>query len=428
MSVRRAALINMTFSLGSSAMNIALVPLFLSVYGLRVYGALSLLTAVSQYFSILDLGLSSALVRHRVRVRSHGDPTYFYYRRLMVKYFLLVGLVVVGTAAVTALTWGTHLHLDGIPRLWLAVLGAGALTLLSLIGTFYNSALVAEIRFTYLNSFNLARNIGPQVASVLAYSKSNDLAVSLTAGALCSLVLLVVHVARLHKQELVISQVSSIPERREFFQFLKESLGFSAQTFFSVIMIPLLQTVVGVKFGSEANGLVEVARRLLFAFRRLIEAAFVPLFARANQLIELRDTQRLKRLAIESSLLSAILSIVYFVSLRVSTPWILSVWLGNAATAVRPITAVFLIWVTFTMPHIAVYQLLSTFHKGRVINTLAGAVSSGAVLFALLPVVHTVVQTLVVYASGTFLGAAITLLYSAMYFSALRDDGGIKGT
>src|SRR6267142_7284723 len=124
MTVRRAALINMTFSLGSSAANIALVPLLLSIYGLRVYGALSLLTAVSQYFSILDLGLSSALVRHYVRVRSHGDPTYFYYRRLMVKYFVLVGVLLVGMAAATDFTWGTHLHLDDVPRLWLAVLGA----------------------------------------------------------------------------------------------------------------------------------------------------------------------------------------------------------------------------------------------------------------------------------------------------------------
>jgi O-antigen/teichoic acid export membrane protein len=93
---------------------------------------------------------------------------------------------------------------------------------------------------------------------------------------------------------------------------LKDSFSFSAQTLVSALTIPLLQTVVGAKFGSQANGVFDASRRVLFAARSALEAVFVPVFAHATRLVEAGDRGKLRRLAVKVTVASAVGALVLY--------------------------------------------------------------------------------------------------------------------
>src|SRR6266550_8023481 len=87
----RAAVTNAGLKVLSSALNFLLVPLYLRVYDVTTYGEISLLLSLAQYLSVLDLGLTGALVQECVRLRSLGDQSYFRLRRLAVVFLIGVG-------------------------------------------------------------------------------------------------------------------------------------------------------------------------------------------------------------------------------------------------------------------------------------------------------------------------------------------------
>jgi O-antigen/teichoic acid export membrane protein len=422
-SVRRAGLTNTGFSILSSATNVVLVPAFLSIYELKIYGALSLLTALAQYFTILDFGFSNALVRYWIRTRSHGDLTYFQFRTSIVAYFAVAGLAVTAVGSVTSRFWGSALNLAHVEHLPLAAFAAGALTVITVIGNCYNSSLVGDLQFARLNTYNYIRNIGPQLTAALVFIPTQNLGTALACSALFSGLLLTAHVLVLRKREAGVCRnpVSDSPVR--FGTFFRESIGFSAQSLVRAFVLPLLQAVIGARFGSEVNGALDIARRLLFAFRRAVESAFVPLFARANQLIETGHLKQLGTIALRGTILSVSIAFGFFIALRFSIPWILPIWIGQTAKTVEPIALTFLVGVTFTIPHIAAYQILSTSHRGRAINAIAGALVSAVLLIGLTRHIETVTQVLALYAVGVFLGAVLTLAYSARLIANLRSAG-----
>jgi O-antigen/teichoic acid export membrane protein len=422
-SVRTAGAINSAFSVFSSATNVVLVPFLLGIYGLKVYGALSLLTSLAQYFNVLDLGLSSALVRHWVRVRTQADFRYFRYRRLTATLVTTIGLTVVVSGAATAGHWRAALQLGHIDHLGLAVLGAGSLTVITLVGNCYNSALIADLSFLHLNIYNYTRNIGPQLVAALVYLLAADLATALLGGALFALLLLLTQITLLRRREPRRGEGRDLSLDAPFALFLRESIGFSAQSVLTALYLPLIQISVGAKFGSEANGLVDVARRLLFAFRRAIEAAFVPLFARASQLIERGHLRQVQAIAFRGTLLSVSIASVYFVGLRVSLRWILRIWIPDSAAAVQPVASTFLYGVALTIPSLAIFQILSTSQRGRMVNSLAAALSAAVLLLALTPLANTVTDVLALYAAGVFLAAVLTLGYGVRYVACLPAQG-----
>jgi hypothetical protein len=100
------------------------------------------LLSLSQYLSFLDLGLSAALVRESVRVRTLGDQRYFRLKRIAIGSLLGAGGVITAIAAVTSADWGSAVHLEHVEHLWLGVGGAGIITALTLVSGCLSSAFV----------------------------------------------------------------------------------------------------------------------------------------------------------------------------------------------------------------------------------------------------------------------------------------------
>jgi O-antigen/teichoic acid export membrane protein len=412
MRVRRAALSNSALSFVSSAANVLLVPFLLGVYGIRTYGSLSLLTAIAQYFAVLDFGFSNALVRYKLREMSLGDTSYRYLRRRILLWFTTVGGVLILLAAAFANPIGDILNIGHVPHLWLAVGGAGSLTLLTLIGNCYNSALVAKLRYIHLNLYNIVRHIGSQIVIVVAYVFLEDLATAIAFGVLFVGVLLLGQILLIRWGERSVPTGNPDTAHTMVKRFVTESAEFSAQSIANALVIWLLQAVIGVRFGPESAGLFDIARRVLFAIRRLIDAAFEPVFARASDLFEKGMTARLSHVIRITLVLSVAAAGVYYVTLRLSLGWILRVWLNEAAPAVEPIAQALLLGVALSCIHLGVYHVLRALPHGRRMNTLAGVVASATVALGFTSLVSSVHQVLIMYALGVSLASVLTIAFA----------------
>src|SRR5437660_1767781 len=187
---KRAGLTNASFKVLSSGLNFLLVPLYIHVYGVATYGALSLLLSLGQYLSVLDVGLTGSLVQERVRVHASGDYSYFQHRTLAIGFLFVVGGGATLVAAATARWWGPAVGLKEVAGLRLAVLAAGWLAVFPLVSSCMNSAYVATMRFGHVNLYNLSLNILPQLTAAASYAWSSSLGFSLTAAAIVGLVVL----------------------------------------------------------------------------------------------------------------------------------------------------------------------------------------------------------------------------------------------
>jgi|GEM_PF-6876995 len=420
MNVVRAGVVNSAFSFTGSVASLLLVPFFLRVYGLEVYGALTLLTALAQYFAVLDLGFSNALVRYYHRT-ADGDSTYYRLRRTIVGFFLGAGVIAITAATVTAHHWASWIHLTTIVNLQLAVLGAGGHTILLLIGNSYNTSLVARLRYGHLNTFNLTRNLGPQIVAAATYASIPDLGIALFAAFGFSCIVLSIHLLILRRTEPSIPPSPDAPQA-PFTLFLKESAGFSLQALLNALTFPVLQTVVGARFGLEANGLVDISRRILFAFRRFIAAAFVPLFAKANHLIATHQWSAVRPILVRGTALSIASSFAFYLVLHVSLPVLLSSWIGDAAPRVQPIAEDLLAAVAFTLPHVAAYHIIETVHRGRLMNAVGSATWIAVTSLAFLPAATTVSDALLFFRIGAIAAAIITLSAAAAFYHRLRQS------
>jgi O-antigen/teichoic acid export membrane protein len=402
---------NAVFKVASSAANFLLVPIYLKVYGLQAYGSLSLLLSLGQYLSFLDLGFSAALVRESLRLRSSGTRSYFRFRRAIVGIIVIAGGTITVLGAVTARYWGPTLRMANVGDLGLGVCGAGLITIFGLVAGALNSAFVSTLRFGYANIATIFVNLVPQLVCLGTYVNGQALGASLLAGGWGAGLVVVAQVVVLRREEqrMTLSPVTSNSEALG--PFLRASIGFSAQTITSGLIIPLLQTVVGAKFGPQANGLLDASRRLLFAGRQAVEALFVPVFARTTELLERGETGEIRRLAKRASLGSAIVALAFFLSFAALLPSIVEVWLGtDRGEPVLEVARLLLLGVTFTCPHIAIYQILSAFPDGRMTNVVAGSLSLLVLLTAFFSPVRTLPQVTALYAVATLIGSVVTFV------------------
>lgn len=416
----RAGLTNASLKILGAGLNFLLVPWFLRVYGIETYGALSLLLAVSQYLGVLDLGLTGTLVQECIKLRGGGDQTYFRLRGLAVTFLVVAGGALVLPAAGTAWLWGPLLHLDHVDHLWLGVLGVGWITISTLISSCLSSAYVATLRFGYVNIFNIARNILPQVVTVIAYMLFGSLGLALGIGATASGAVVGSQAYLLRREEHTLRREGVVDPSRAVL-FVRESISFSAQTLLAIVLMPVVQTVVGMKLGSQANALLDISRRLLFAGRQVLEALFVPMFARASQLRFRGAVAELRRLAAAGMVASVIAAFAFYVVVAVVLRPILDLWLGSAAASqVAPVARLLLVGVALTCPHIGTYQVLSSDTDGRIINIVAGVVSVVVMCLALLPSVDTLAGVLRVYSYAALAGAMITLVAATVHLGRLQ--------
>ena len=260
---KRAGLTNAAFKILSSGLNFLLVPLYIHVYGLSTYGALSLLLALGQYLSVLDVGITGTLVQTYLRVRTHGDYSYFRLRQLAISFLFAAGGGLAVGGGLSAQWWAPAVGLKQVSDLSLAIFSAGSLVVLMLVSNCLNSAYVATLRFGWVNVYSLSLNILPQLVSAGAYAWIGSLGPSLTLGAVaaCAVVGLQSYVLRREERPIRPKHVSARVSTR---LFLESSATFSLQTLLGALLMPLLQTVVGMRFGNQANALLDVTRHYLF--------------------------------------------------------------------------------------------------------------------------------------------------------------------
>ncbi|HEV8357461.1 MAG TPA: hypothetical protein VGQ17_11920 [Gemmatimonadales bacterium] len=410
MNVRSAGVINAGFKVLGAGLNFLLVPLYIGVYGLRVYGALSLLLSLSQYMSFLDLGFSAALVRESVRVRTVGDQRYFRLKRIAIGLLLGGGGAVTAIAALTSARWGPAVHLDHVDQLWLGVASAGVITVLTLASSCLSSAFVATLRFGHLNAYNLLRNLVPQLACVAAYTKLRGLGPALAVGAMAQCGVVGLQALLLAREERSLVRPALASRAAPLAAFLKDSFGFSAQTLVSSLTMPLLQTVVGARFGSQANGIVDASRRVLFAARGVLEAVFVPVFAHTTRLVEAADRGGLRRLAARVTAASATGALVLYGVLAITLTPLLAAWVGTETGArLEEVAGPLLVGVTFTCPHIGLYYVLAAMSAGRVVNIVAGLLSLLILALGFLPAFQSVRDVVLLYNAAMLAGAIVTL-------------------
>lgn len=97
-----AGLVN---AVGTSAINLVLVPFYLRLLGLETYGLIGFFAALQGFLSVLDLGLTPTMVREVARCRAAGRPSEA--RRLLHTLAVIYGSVamLIGGAIVLAAPW-----------------------------------------------------------------------------------------------------------------------------------------------------------------------------------------------------------------------------------------------------------------------------------------------------------------------------------
>lgn len=334
-------------------LSFALLPFVISHVGKQDYGLYLLVLAVTGYFTLLDFGVSSAVVKYVAEYRGRGD--HHYQRRILstaFAFYVLVGILV--GLALLALSFFADrlLHLSPASALLSQrlLITAGSFSLILWPTTAFRGAVEGFQRYDVI-----------AVVTVIAQSlRFISVIVALTLGAGVLAVLVCLYIA-------------TLAENLTFYRFIRKwdrtcrvnlsacdletfrlILGFSVYLFAgsvtSLIIFQLDHVIVGAFVSVSAVTMFGIAHNLHAAIKSLDNLIAAPPWAASAELEGRRDYIGQRRLLLRGTRYIALFFLPLVVITVVFAPPLIRHWMGPGFEgSVRPAQILLCSWIFISL-------------------------------------------------------------------------------
>jgi len=329
----------------------ALVALPVTVRGLGAdaYGLLALVTALTGYLGLLEMGIAQAVVRYISYHRALGEgKTVVRIVLFALKWFVVVG-VVGGLALFFSAGWLAHSVLHVPPQLW-----DSGVTVLRLAGLNFALGMLVSVGLAVpqgflrydiaggLNGlFGTVAAVGPAVIVMLGHGVVAVTAFFVVAN-LCAVAVYIVIVVRLLRR-LPMREATPWPSVR------RRALRFAAVTaltrIHTVVAAQTNRLVVGVAEGTAAAAYYQIPNMLSTRTNELLSRVAQVLFPTGAELLAREDDEGVRVLYLRSSRLFFLLNLSVTLAICVFARPLLDYWIdvafaeaGTVALAVFTVT------------------------------------------------------------------------------------------
>jgi O-antigen/teichoic acid export membrane protein len=327
----RNALSNYAGQIFALAVWFFLTPFILRKLGPAGFGLWGLITAVSTYASLLDLGISGAIIKHIAEHEARGEQEE---ERSIVAsalaLFLATGTAVAGVGVLGAVVVPrlvgdfTAAHTPVGPLILLAAINIAV----SLPGTVPNAVLQGLQRFDLVNLIGIGSVLGAAAATVLVLLQGGGVLGLVVANIVLALVTQGVSMLVVHR----VAPHLHVDLRGANLRVLRRTLSFGSSIFL-VQAAGRLQTrtdevVIGALLSVPAITPFVIARRLSELAQVLTNQFMRLLLPLASELEAQQDRARLRLLFMTSTRLTLAISLPVGAATIILAPQILAAWVG----------------------------------------------------------------------------------------------------
>jgi len=309
------------------------IPFFISKLGIEVYGIFILITSITGYFNLLDLGLTEGVIKFVSEFAAKKQLRYVYIivnSSLIFQCFLGIILSVVVIVFSPNILSFLKVNIEKVPDVntGLRISCIGFITSL-LIGIFI-STINGLQRFDITSKVNLLSNIVLNVSIIFLL---------LTGAKLFSLLILNILVNFLSLLLYFYFTRSLLPSWNfKFnlnFKLLKKVFFYSSVIFTSKITNffsnYIVKFIISYFLGVKAVGIYTIAYKLIAALGGLLSSMFNILFPYTSELNAQRDIKSINDLFRRSSQLASCISFSMFFILFCFSKSLLTLWLGSSS-------------------------------------------------------------------------------------------------
>lgn len=354
--VRQNIIANFSGKAWATVFNLAFVPVYINLLGVKVYGLLGVLMSMTALLSLLDMGITATLSRElsKSSAEDSGREPRNLVRTFEIVYWaigILIGVAVAALAPLLAKYWinSNGVTVDGVEHT-LRIMGISIA--LQWPGSLYAGGLMGLQRQVELN---IVRSVMVAVQHVGATIVLLFVARSMVAFFLWQAFVGLVSTASFAVclwKALPPSMTEATFDRRLLFEGRAFALGVSGITIATIILTQVDKVILSKMLTLEMFGYYMLAYNVANALHNLVTPISGALLPKFTQLVAIGDRDKLALLYHQGCQLLSVLVLPVSTTLALFPKEVLSLWLGDANTPQHT------------------YQILSLLMIGTALNAL----------------------------------------------------------